>query len=177
MSKPYIMHMITPTKNVSPFDVNMACDAGWDTVIPYTHVETAETTGLVQDAIFSRGPNGVRRTGIFIGGRDVNLAMDMLQMARDAMVPPFEVSVIVDPSGAFLHACDRQHASLAAKHPPEKGCRDQADCVVGRTLSADDVARRPSYLCCKTLLVLGVPVGPPVQQPTANTCRRPEDDL
>jgi methylene-tetrahydromethanopterin dehydrogenase len=104
MSKPYIMHMITPTKNVSPFDVNMACDAGWDTVIPYTHVETAETTGLVQDAIFSRGPNGVRRTGIFIGGRDVNLAMDMLQMARDAMVPPFEVSVIVDPSGAFTTA-------------------------------------------------------------------------
>lgn len=104
MSKPFIMHMITPAKNVSPFDVNMACDAGWTNVIPYTHAEAAEITSLVQDAIFSRGPKGVKRTGIFIGGRDVNLAMDMLQMAREAMVPPFEVSILVDPSGAFTTA-------------------------------------------------------------------------
>jgi len=104
MSKPCILHMLTPAKNVSPFDVNMACDAGWNSVIPYTQVEPAEVTALVQDAIFSRGPKGVRRTGIFIGGRDIDTAMDMLQLARDAMVPPFEVSVFADPSGAFTTA-------------------------------------------------------------------------
>ena len=104
MSKPTILHMLTPTKNVSPFDVNMACDAGWNSVIPYTQVEQAEVAALVQDAIFSRGPKGVRRTGIFIGGRDIDMAMDMLQLARDAMVPPFEVSVFADPSCAFTTA-------------------------------------------------------------------------
>lgn len=104
MKKPYILHMLTPTKNVSPFDVNMACDAGWNSIIPYTQVEPVEVTALVQDAIFSRGPKGVRRTGIFIGGRDIDMAMDMLQLARDAMVPPFEVSVFADPSGAFTTA-------------------------------------------------------------------------
>ncbi len=118
MSKPYIMHMITPAKHVSPFDVNMACDAGWTTVIPYTHAEAAEVTGLVQDAIFSRGPKGVKHTGIFIGGRDVNQAMDMLQLSVDAMVPPFEVSVMVDPSGAFttaaaLVACAERQLQVA----------------------------------------------------------------
>ncbi|MDH3830518.1 MAG: methylenetetrahydromethanopterin dehydrogenase [Gammaproteobacteria bacterium] len=104
MSKPFILHMITPAKNLSPFDVNMAVDAGWTTVIPYTQVETAEVPGLVQDAIFSRGPKGVRRTGLFIGGRDIDQAMDMLQLAQGAMVPPFEVSVFADPSGAFTTA-------------------------------------------------------------------------
>ena len=36
MSKKNILHMISPQGNVSPFDVNMACDAGYDVVIPYT---------------------------------------------------------------------------------------------------------------------------------------------
>ncbi len=104
MKNPYILHMITPAKNLSPFDVNMAVDAGWTTVLPYTQVETVEVTTLVQDAIFSRGPRGVRHTGMFIGGRDIDVAMDMLDLAKSAMVPPFEISVFADPSGAFTTA-------------------------------------------------------------------------
>ncbi len=105
MSKPHhILHMITPAKNLSPFDVNMAVDAGWTTVVPYTQIEASEVTGLVQDAIFSRGRRGVRCTGMFIGGRDIDKAMDMLQLAQSAMVPPFEISVFADPSGAFTTA-------------------------------------------------------------------------
>lgn len=104
MGKPYLMHMLTPAKNVSPFDVNMAYDADWHSVIPYVGVEPGDIVALVQDAIFSRGPKGVRRTGLFIGGRDIDMAMDMLQLAREAMVPPFEISVFADPSGAFTTA-------------------------------------------------------------------------
>ncbi len=102
--KPYILHFITPAKNASPFDANMAYDAGYDAVVPYTDVQTSEVMGMVQDAIFSRGPRGVWRTGIFIGGRDIDLAMDMLSIAKKSMVPPFEVSVFADPSGAFTTA-------------------------------------------------------------------------
>lgn len=104
MEKPYILHMLSPGKNVSPFDVNMACDAGYTVAVPYTDVTLEEVETLVQDAIFSRGPSGAKRTGIFIGGRDVGLAVDMLEHARKAMVPPFEVSVFADPSGAFTTA-------------------------------------------------------------------------
>ena len=104
MEKPYLLHMLTPTPNVSPFDVNLAYDAGWDAVTPYTGVGLGDVTDLVQDAIFSRGPKGVRRTGVFLGGRDVHLAVEMLETARKAMVPPFEVSVFADPSGAFTTA-------------------------------------------------------------------------
>ena len=104
MEKQYILHMFTTAKNLSPFDVNMALDAGWTAAIPYINVEQEEVVGLVQDAIFSRGPSGVKRTGIFIGGRDTHQAVFMLKSAKNSMVPPFEVPVFADPSGAFTTA-------------------------------------------------------------------------
>ncbi|MCW8975481.1 MAG: methylenetetrahydromethanopterin dehydrogenase [Sedimenticola sp.] len=99
-----ILHMFTEVPNLSPFDVNMAVDAGWNHCIPYTGLGVWQVGDFTQDAIFSRGPNGVKRTGIFIGGRDIHNAMEMLDAAKRAMVPPFEVSVFADPSGAFTTA-------------------------------------------------------------------------
>ncbi len=104
MEDPYLLHMFNPTKNVSPFDVNMAYEADFDGVIPYTDVALDDIHSLTQDTIFSRGPKGVKRTDIFIGGRDLGLALDMLKRSRAAMVPPFEVSVFADPSGAITTA-------------------------------------------------------------------------
>lgn len=102
--KPLILHALTSEKNLSPFDVNMAVDAGWQHVVSYTGVAADEVQALVQDAIFSRSPSGVRCTGLFIGGRDMFTALEMLETARKAMVPPFEISAFADPSGAFTTA-------------------------------------------------------------------------
>ncbi|MDF9392899.1 MULTISPECIES: NAD(P)-dependent methylenetetrahydromethanopterin dehydrogenase [Methylococcus] len=104
MEKRAILHMFDPMPHVSPFDINMAVDAGFDVIVPYGNVKAEEVHGLVQDAIFSRGPAGVKRTGIFIGGRDLAVALTMLETAKAAMVPPFEVSVLADPSGGFTTA-------------------------------------------------------------------------
>ena len=104
MEKPYVLHMITPEKNISPFDANMAFDAGWQSVVPYTNVTIEEIQALVQDSIFSRSPSALKRTGIFLGGRDTHVAMDMLDETKKHMVPPFEVPVFADPSGAFTTA-------------------------------------------------------------------------
>ena len=104
MSKPFILHMLTTAKNLSPFDVNMAIDAGWEAAVPYINVEPDEVCALVQDTIFSRSPKGLKNTGIFIGGRDTKQAMDMLKTAKESMFPPFQVSVFADPSGAFTTA-------------------------------------------------------------------------
>ena len=120
MEKPYILHMITAAKNLSPFDVNMAIDAGWSNCIPYISVENDEVQALVQDAIFSRGPSGVKRTGIFFGGRDMHDAMEMMKICEKSMVPPFEVSAFADPSGAFTTAA----GMLAAV---EKALQDKFD--------------------------------------------------
>ncbi|MDT8311030.1 MAG: NAD(P)-dependent methylenetetrahydromethanopterin dehydrogenase [Methylophaga sp.] len=127
MAKRSIIHMINPMKHNSPFDINMALDAGYDVLMPYNNVELKEVAGLVQDAIFSRGPAGVKMTGMFIGGRDIGVAMDMLDAAKKAMSPPFEISVFADPSGAFttaaaLVACVERELK---KHFNQdyKGCR------------------------------------------------------
>lgn len=99
--KPFILHFLTTEKHFSPFDANMASDAGYDSIFTYTNVTLEEVKPLVQDAIFSRGPRGVWRTGIFIGGRNMDLAMEMMSAAKKSMFPPFQVSLFADPSGAF----------------------------------------------------------------------------
>ena len=99
-----ILHMLTPLKHVSPFDANMALDAGYDAVMPYAGVERGDIAALVQDAIFSRPPKLGPRTGFFFGGKDALLALDMLEAAKKAMVPPFAASLFADPAGSFTTA-------------------------------------------------------------------------
>lgn len=121
-----ILHMLDPMPHNSPFDINMAMDAGFDVMMPYSNVKLEEVHGLVQDAIFSRGPAGVKKTGVFIGGRNLALAIDMMDACKKAMVPPFEVSVFADPSGAFTTAAALVgcvEKQLREKHGKQlKGC-------------------------------------------------------
>lgn len=104
MTQKRILHMFAPGDNVSPFDVNMGIDAGYDVAIPYTGVSEDRVRAFVQDAIFSRPPKSFASTAAFIGGYDVNMAADMFDQARQAMVPPFEISVFSDPNGAYTTA-------------------------------------------------------------------------
>ena len=96
-----ILHMLTPLKHMSPFDVNMAVDAGFDAVIPYTGVGLDEVAGLVQDAIFSRSPADAARTSVFIAGKSAELALDMMDAAKGAFVGPFQLNLFADPAGSF----------------------------------------------------------------------------
>lgn len=104
MTDKHILHFLTPLKHVSPFDINMAVDAGFDTVVPYTDVQLAEVTGLVQDAMFSRPPKTGVKTAIFFGGKQAIEALDMLAAAKKALVPPFGISFFADPAGSFTTA-------------------------------------------------------------------------
>jgi methylene-tetrahydromethanopterin dehydrogenase len=104
VAEKHILHMLTPLKHMSPFDVNMAVDAGFDAVLPYTAVSLEEVAGLVQDAIFSRPPKMGVKTAMFFGGKNALLALDMLAAARKALVPPFGISFFADPAGSFTTA-------------------------------------------------------------------------
>jgi methylene-tetrahydromethanopterin dehydrogenase len=104
MTDKHILHMLTPLKHMSPFDANMALDAGYDAVLTYTNVTLEEVGALVQDAIFSRPPKTGVRTGMFVGGKNAILALDMLAAAKKALVPPFGISFFADPAGSFTTA-------------------------------------------------------------------------
>ncbi len=122
-----ILHMLDPMPNNSPFDINMAVDAGFDLLMPYNNVKLESVHCLTQDAIFSRSPAGLKRTALFIGGRHLGLAIDMFNEAKQAMMSPFAISVFADPSGAFttsaaLVACVERE--LREKHGKElAGCK------------------------------------------------------
>ncbi|AGK59512.1 NAD(P)-dependent methylene tetrahydromethanopterin dehydrogenase [Hyphomicrobium denitrificans 1NES1] len=99
-----ILHFLSTQSFASPFDVNMAVDAGYKVVVPHTGVRLNDTRALVQDAIFSRPPHYGCRTAMFIGGKDALLALDMLAVAKTSLVPPFQLSVLADPGGSFTTA-------------------------------------------------------------------------
>lgn len=126
MKKPAILHLVTPAKNMSPFDVNMAIDAGFEHIVPYTNVLLDELVGLTQDAMFSRSPSGIKREAIFIGGRDIDLALDMQVAAKGAMFSPFAFSTFADPSGAFTTA-----AAMLAKVNQHQTLKNQTIAIFG----------------------------------------------
>ena len=99
-----ILHMLSSMKHMSPFDVNMALDAGFDSVTSYGSVTLDEITPLVQDAMFSRSPRDAARTCIFFGGNDAGLALDMMERLKATLLKPFEISSFADPAGSFTTA-------------------------------------------------------------------------
>ena len=134
MERPYILHMFTPGRQMSPFDINMAADAGYQIIVPYCDVALDGITGLTQDTIFSRGPKGVARTGIFIGGRDVMVAADMIERSKASMVKPFVVSLMADPSGAYTTAAAMVACvETALKRHHSQGLEGQRVVILGGT--------------------------------------------
>jgi methylene-tetrahydromethanopterin dehydrogenase len=128
MADKHILHMVTPLKHMSPFDINMAVDAGFDAIATYTSVTLDEVTGLVQDAIFSRPPKVGVKTGMFFAGKNATLALDMMAKAKGALVPPFGISFLADPNGSFTTAAAM--VACVGKMLREKKSRELKGCAV-----------------------------------------------
>ncbi len=86
----------------SPFDINMAYDAGFDIVVPISKMTVDQVPKLVQDAIFSRKPKAP--TTFFIGGSNVMEGEKIAKEVVKSLVPPFECPVIIDPRGSHTTA-------------------------------------------------------------------------
>jgi methylene-tetrahydromethanopterin dehydrogenase len=110
MDRKRILYAFSTDPVVSPFDVNVAYDAGFDVVYPLAEATPESATGLVQDIIFSRGVSGTKATAIFVGGADLDRVEAIGAAAAKAMFKPFQVPVFLDPKGAYTTA-----AALVAK--------------------------------------------------------------
>jgi hypothetical protein len=92
-------------KHASPFDILIAIDLFPDAqILHYSDVTLRDAKRIIQDAMFPRGPAGAKHTKIFIGGQDVEKALGILDVAKKSLFPPFELSVIIDPRGAYTTA-------------------------------------------------------------------------
>jgi hypothetical protein len=100
-SRKNVIIFLDTDKYASPFDILVAIDLYPDAqIINYSNVEVSDAKRLIQDAMFPRGPEGAKHTKVFIGGQDVEKAMEILKAVKKSMFPPFELSVIVDPRGS-----------------------------------------------------------------------------
>jgi methylene-tetrahydromethanopterin dehydrogenase len=109
-NSPYLLFYLDTDVKASPFDICMAYDVGYDAVIPYENVTPEDANSIVQDALLSRGPKGVKHTAFLIGGKNAERAGDVFKAVKDAMFPPFKTSIVVDPAGAYTTA-----AAMVAK--------------------------------------------------------------
>ncbi|MFX1411883.1 MAG: methylene-tetrahydromethanopterin dehydrogenase N-terminal domain-containing protein [Promethearchaeota archaeon] len=97
-----ICYFFDTDDNASPFDINMAYDAGFDIVVPVSRMTADQVPKLVQDAIFSRKPKAP--TTFFIGGSNVKEGEKIAKAVKSSLVPPFECPVIIDPRGSHTTA-------------------------------------------------------------------------
>jgi len=112
-----ICYFFDTDDNASPFDINMAYDAGFDIVVPISKMTADQVPKLVQDAIFSRKPGAP--TTFFIGGSNVKEGEIIAKKVIKSLVTPFECPVIIDPRGSHttasavvamtMHIADKKH--------------------------------------------------------------------
>jgi len=78
-----------------------------------------EVRDLVHGAMFTRGPQDLHNTAIFIGGSNVSTGEELLKQVRACFFGPMRVSVLLDANGANTTAAAAVLA--AAKHVALRG--------------------------------------------------------
>jgi methylenetetrahydrofolate/methylenetetrahydromethanopterin dehydrogenase (NADP+) len=119
MSKPKILIQLDSDPHPSVFDAVVATDAGVDRLLQYGGVEPTDVRDLVHGAIFTRGPQDLAATAIFVGGSSVKAGEKLLEQVTSAFFGPMRVSVLLDANGANTTAAAAVLA--AARHIKLRG--------------------------------------------------------
>src|SRR5450755_814865 len=82
------------------FDNVVAYDGGADHVCAYGGVNASNVGGLVEGAIFTRGPKDKKNTAIFIGGGNMTAGEAVLAAVQKKFFQKFRVSVMFDCNGS-----------------------------------------------------------------------------
>jgi hypothetical protein len=114
MTKPKILVQLDGDEHASIFDAVVAVDAEIDHLLQYHSVEAGQVRDLVHGAMFTRGPQDLHNTAIFIGGANVSHGESLLRAATGCFFGPMRVSVMLDANGANTTAAAAVLA--AARH-------------------------------------------------------------
>jgi methylenetetrahydrofolate/methylenetetrahydromethanopterin dehydrogenase (NADP+) len=94
-----ILLQLDTEEHPSPFDAIVAQDADVDVLLSHGNVKPDETRALVQDAFFTRGPDDLKNTAVWVGGKDVAAGEQIFGQVQKAFFGPFRVSVMIDSNG------------------------------------------------------------------------------
>jgi methylenetetrahydrofolate/methylenetetrahydromethanopterin dehydrogenase (NADP+) len=114
MTKRKILIQFDSDTHASVFDAVVATDSGVEQLLQYGGVEPQQVRDLTHGAMFTRGPQDLHQTAIFIGGSNVAKGEELLTQVKKCFFGPMRVSVLLDANGANTTAAAAVIA--AARH-------------------------------------------------------------
>ena len=84
----------------SSFDAIAAYDSDVDIVLGFAQINPENLDGVVQGAIFPRGPDGLANTAFWVGGSRVRDGEAVFQAAQRLFFDPFKPSIMLDSDGS-----------------------------------------------------------------------------
>lgn len=116
-----ILVQLDTDQHASAFDAIAAYDADVDIVLGYGAITPDNLTGVVQGAVFPRGPDGLANTAFWVGGSQVRDGEAVFTAAQKLFFPPFEPSIMLDSDGSNTTAAAA--VALVRKAVELKGTR------------------------------------------------------
>lgn len=104
----------------SSFDRIVALDSGVDELLSYGGVTPENVQSLVHGAMFTRKPDNLKNTAIFIGGSKVEAGERLLAKINETFFGPIRVSVMIDSNGSNTTAAAA--VRCASRHLDFKTC-------------------------------------------------------
>jgi hypothetical protein len=95
-----ILIQLDTDEHPSAFDAIAAYDAGAEVVIGFGQITGENLGGIVQGAIFPRGPDGLANTAFWVGGSKVRDGEAVFKAARKLFFEPFKPSIMLDSDGS-----------------------------------------------------------------------------
>ncbi len=113
MEKTHILILLDSDSQASVFDQVVAIDAGVQHQLVYHDVKPEQVESIVHGAIFTRSPNELKNTAIFIGGSDVLVGEQLLAGIRAVIKRAgLSVSVMLDSNGSNTTAAAAVRAAV-----------------------------------------------------------------
>jgi hypothetical protein len=121
-----VLLQLDTDEHPSPFDAIVAHDADVDVLLSHGGVKPDETRALVQDAFFTRGPDDLKNTAVWVGGKDVATGEEIFAQVQKAYFGPFRVSVMLDSNG-----CNTTAATTIARIAKARNLNGNRAVVLG----------------------------------------------
>jgi methylenetetrahydrofolate/methylenetetrahydromethanopterin dehydrogenase (NADP+) len=121
-----ILLQLDTEEHPSPFDAIVAHDADVDVLLSHGNVKPQDARALAQDAFFTRGPDDLNNTAIWVGGKQVGAGEEVFAEVQKAFFGPFKVSVMLDSNG-----CNTTAATTIARIAKSYDLKGKRAVVIG----------------------------------------------
>lgn len=130
-ARPTILVQLDTDPQPSVFDAVVAVDAGVEQLFRHGGVTPDNVRDLVYGALFTRGPEDLKCTALFVGGSKVAAGEAVLEAVRKTFFGPFRVSVLFDGNGSNTTAAAAVLTALQAHGNTLEGARVVALAATG----------------------------------------------